>query len=93
MIFYLFPFLWCFDFSHRETEAIIFVIDSADKLRMVVAKGELDLLLNHAGKNASCIFYSSVYSFNTDVKDRKGIPILFLANKMDVREAASAVEV
>ena len=34
-------------FFYREAEAIIFVIDSSDKLRMVVAKGELDLLLEH----------------------------------------------
>ena len=34
---------------YREGQAIIFVIDSADKLRMVVAKEELDTLLNHPG--------------------------------------------
>lgn len=33
----------------RESHAIIFVIDSSDKLRMVVAKEELDTLLNHEG--------------------------------------------
>jgi len=33
----------------REGQAIIFVIDSGDKLRMVVAKEELDTLLNHPG--------------------------------------------
>jgi len=37
-------------FFFREAEAIIFVIDSSDKLRMVVAKGELDLLLEHESK-------------------------------------------
>ncbi len=35
----------------RESHAIIFVIDSGDKLRMVVAKEELDTLLNHEGTN------------------------------------------
>lgn len=35
----------------RESHAIIFVIDSGDKLRMVVAKEELDTLLNHEGAN------------------------------------------
>lgn len=34
----------------RESHAIIFVIDSGDKLRMVVAKEELDTLLNHEGE-------------------------------------------
>lgn len=33
----------------RESHAIIFVIDSSDKLRIVVAKEELDTLLNHEG--------------------------------------------
>ena len=33
----------------RESHAIIFVIDSGDKLRMVVAKEELEILLNHEG--------------------------------------------
>ena len=32
-------------------------------------------------------------SSHTDIKDQKRIPILFLANKMDVRDAASAIEV
>lgn len=36
----------------REGQAIIFVIDSSDKLRMVVAKEELNTLLNHPGKEA-----------------------------------------
>lgn len=39
----------CFILFLREGQAIIFVIDSADKLRMVVAKEELDTLLNHPG--------------------------------------------
>ena len=33
---------------YKECDGIIFVIDSSDKLRMVVAKDELDLLLQHA---------------------------------------------
>ncbi|GCB76716.1 hypothetical protein scyTo_0016599, partial [Scyliorhinus torazame] len=59
----------------REGQAIIFVIDSSDKLRMVVAKEELDTLLNHP-----------------DIKHRR-IPILFFANKMDLRDALSSVKV
>lgn len=35
----------------RESHAIIFVIDSSDKLRMVVTKEELDTFLNHEGTN------------------------------------------
>lgn len=42
--------------SFREGQAIIFVIDSADKLRMVVAKEELDTLLNHPGMFVITVF-------------------------------------
>ena len=36
----------------RTAQAIIFVIDSSDKLRIVVAKDELDCLLEHAGETS-----------------------------------------
>nr|XP_033797409.1 ADP-ribosylation factor-like protein 6 [Geotrypetes seraphini] len=65
--------LW--EHYYKEGMAIIFVVDSSDKLRMVVAKEELETLLNHP-----------------DIKHRR-IPILFFANKMDVRDALSAVKV
>uniref|UniRef100_A0A8D3BIT5 ADP-ribosylation factor-like protein 6 n=1 Tax=Scophthalmus maximus TaxID=52904 RepID=A0A8D3BIT5_SCOMX len=72
----LHPFSYSFFHQlYMEGQAIIFVIDSADKLRMVVAKEELDTLLNHP-----------------DIKHRR-IPILFFANKMDVRDALSSVKV
>ena len=35
---------------YRTAEAIIFVVDSNDKLRMVVAQDELEALLNHPGQ-------------------------------------------
>lgn len=65
--------LW--EHYYKEAQGIIFVIDSSDKLRMVVAKEELDLLIQH------------------DDITRRNIPILFFANKMDVREALSSVKV
>ncbi|XP_077992319.1 ADP-ribosylation factor-like protein 6 isoform X2 [Glandiceps talaboti] len=37
--------LW--EHYYKDAQAIIFVIDSSDKLRMVVAKDELDQLLTH----------------------------------------------
>lgn len=37
----------------RECHAIIFVVDSSDKLRMVVAKEELDTLLSHDGEHTA----------------------------------------
>ena len=35
--------------SFRDVDAIIFVLDSSDKLRMPIAKDELDQLLHHQG--------------------------------------------
>ncbi|XP_013919323.1 PREDICTED: ADP-ribosylation factor-like protein 6 isoform X4 [Thamnophis sirtalis] len=65
--------LW--EHYYGDCQAIIFVIDSSDILRMVVAKEELDTLLAHP-----------------DLKHRR-IPILFFANKMDLRDAVSSVKV
>ncbi|XP_030047705.1 ADP-ribosylation factor-like protein 6 [Microcaecilia unicolor] len=65
--------LW--EHYYKEGQAIIFVTDSSDKLRMIVAKEELETLLNHP-----------------DIKHRR-IPILFFANKMDLRDALSSVKV
>ncbi|XP_033636008.1 ADP-ribosylation factor-like protein 6 [Asterias rubens] len=64
--------LW--EHYYREAQGIIFVLDSSDKLRMVVAKEELELLLKHKDISQKCI------------------PILFFANKMDLRESLSSVQ-
>ncbi|XP_052779201.1 ADP-ribosylation factor-like protein 6 [Mya arenaria] len=60
---------------YRDCQGIIFVIDSSDKIRMVVAKDELDSLMKH-GELA-----------------HKRVPILFFANKSDLRDAVSSVKV
>lgn len=65
--------LW--EHYYKEAHGIIYVVDSADRMRMVVAKHELDQLLEHK-----------------DVANRK-IPLLIFANKMDDRQAMSAVDV
>ncbi|CAH1783909.1 unnamed protein product [Owenia fusiformis] len=64
--------LW--EHYYKSCNGIIFVIDSSDKLRIVVAKDELDTLLDHV-----------------DIRSRP-IPILFFANKMDIRDALSSVK-
>ncbi|XP_071478115.1 ADP-ribosylation factor-like protein 6 [Diadema antillarum] len=64
--------LW--EHYYKEAQAVIFVIDSSDKLRIVVAKSEIDMLLEHAA-----------------VQSRR-IPILFFANKMDLRDALTSVK-
>ncbi|XP_051877808.1 ADP-ribosylation factor-like protein 6 isoform X1 [Pristis pectinata] len=63
-------YLW--EHYYKDAHAIIFVIDSADKLRIVVAKEELETLLIHP-----------------DIKHRQ-IPILFFANKMDLKDVMSS---
>lgn len=65
--------LW--EHYYQGVEAVIFVVDSSDSLRMVVAKDELDTMLQHA-----------------DFKG-KNIPILFLANKIDLPDAMSASKI
>lgn len=59
----------------QDAQAIIFVIDSSDNLRIVVAKEEFDLLIQHA------------------MIKSKRIPVLFFANKMDVRNALTPVQI
>ena len=60
---------------YRTTHGIIFVIDSSDRTRILVAREELEQLLSHP-----------------DIASRN-IPVLFFANKMDIRDALSDVGV
>ncbi|XP_045164808.1 ADP-ribosylation factor-like protein 6 [Mercenaria mercenaria] len=60
---------------YRDCQGIIFVVDSSDKLRMVVARDELESVLQHP-----------------DMAKRR-VPVLFFANKMDLRDAVSSVKV
>lgn len=65
--------LW--EHYYKECSGIIFVIDSSDKLRLVVVKEELVMLLQHP-----------------DIASKR-IPILFYANKMDLRDSLSSVKI
>nr|CAD7570960.1 unnamed protein product [Timema californicum] len=65
--------LW--EHYYKDCQGIIFVIDSSDRLRLVVVREELDLLLQHP-----------------DISGRR-LPILFFANKMDLRDALSSVKI
>lgn len=65
--------LW--EHYYRDCDAVIYVVDSSDRLRMVVARDELEALLQHP-----------------DIRDRR-LPLLFFANKMDLKEALSSVKV
>lgn len=63
--------LW--EHYYKEVTGILFVVDSTDKIRMCVAKDELDTLLAHP--------------------DVRNVPILFLANKMDLPLAMTPVDI
>uniref|UniRef100_A0A915KY54 ADP-ribosylation factor 1-like 2 n=1 Tax=Romanomermis culicivorax TaxID=13658 RepID=A0A915KY54_ROMCU len=60
---------------YKQAHGVVFVVDSSDRMRMVVARDELDELMR-----------------NPDFQRRR-VPILIFANKMDDRHAMSAIEV
>ncbi|XP_063695988.1 ADP-ribosylation factor-like protein 6 [Culicoides brevitarsis] len=65
--------LW--EHHFKNCQGIVFVIDSSDRMRLVVVKDELELLLSHP-----------------DIEKRR-VPILFFANKMDMPDALSSVKI
>ena len=65
--------LW--EHYYQGVEAIIYVVDSSDSLRMVVAKDELETMLKHPDFRG------------------KQVPILFLANKIDLPDSMSASKI
>ena len=73
---------------YEEAEAIIFVIDSADRLRIKVAQNELENLIDHPCKQRINVSLN----IHTAIKKRN-VPILFFANKMDLGQAMTEGEV
>lgn len=73
---------------------MIFVVDSADKLRICVAKNELAAMLNHPGQPP---FLNSLNylpdAFPSMYVDMARIPILFFSNKMDIPGAYNFIQV
>lgn len=65
--------LW--EHYYREADAIVFVIDSSDKMRLVVCKEEFESMMNHPELR------------------NKNIPVLILANKIDIRGAFTANDI
>lgn len=66
--------LW--EHYYKDANGIIFVIDSSDSLRLIVAKEELELMLSHQ-----------------DISPKTSIPILLFANKIDLPDALSSVQI
>ena len=60
---------------YADAKGVIFVIDSADRLRMAVAKDELETILEH------------------DAINKNNAIFLFFANKSDLANSCTAVEV
>eukprot|EP00064_Thunnus_orientalis_P004293 superscaffoldBa00000387_g4304 len=72
--------------SSRESHAIIFVIDSGDKLRMVVAKEELDTLLKHediSSKKIPVLFFANKMDLQDAMSTVKVSQMLSLENIKD----------
>lgn len=60
---------------YDKCDAIIFVIDSSDHLRIPVAKEELSQILKHSS-----------------IQNNPKLPVLFFANKSDIRSSLSAAK-
>jgi hypothetical protein len=71
----------------QECEAIVFVIDAADELRLLEAKTELSAVLE---AKLESMFDKSLNLFE---KDNKPFPVLLLANKQDLPGAITADDV
>lgn len=107
--------LW--EHYYDNVEGILFVVDSTDALRLVVARDELEMLLKHQN-----LFSSASNNENSNKKDdesekksinnetdtiastssstngarrdsKQEIPILFFANKMDLKDALPSVKI
>ncbi|XP_029936803.1 ADP-ribosylation factor-like protein 6 isoform X2 [Myripristis murdjan] len=76
--------LW--EHYYKESQAIIFVIDSGDKLRMVVAKEELDTLLSHQdirSRRMPVLFFANKTDLQDAMSSVKVSQLLCLENIKD----------
>lgn len=85
---------------YSSIQCIIFVIDTADTVRLCVVKDELEVLLASpaiASRNSSSSSqYNADTANNNNNKDKSSssaIPILFFANKMDLPKALTPAQI
>ncbi|PIO55579.1 hypothetical protein TELCIR_23033, partial [Teladorsagia circumcincta] len=78
---------------YLNAQAVIFVVDSADRLRVAVARDELWMILDHKDITGRPVSSSSSFDELDCLNDRIQIPILVLANKMDAKDAMAAAEI
>ncbi|XP_033112877.1 ADP-ribosylation factor-like protein 6 [Anneissia japonica] len=71
--------LW--EHYYKDAQAIIFVVDSSDKLRMVVAKEELEILLSHQAISSRCI---PVLFFANKMDQRDAVSSVKCSNILDL---------
>lgn len=76
-----------------NAQAVIFVVDSADRLRVAVARDELWMILDHKDVIGRPVSFPEHHSLSSMLQVCLQIPILVLANKMDVKEAMTAAEI
>lgn len=72
---------------YRDVNAIIFVVDSTDKIRMCVAKDELDSMLAHrdiAGSRIPILFYANKMDLPTAMEPTDVMSMLGLAAISDM---------
>ncbi|CAD2219455.1 Arf/Sar family, other [Angomonas deanei] len=62
---------------YNGVDGVVFVVDSADALRMSVVKDEIQQMLENADLSSG---------------DAAGVPVLFFANKMDIQNAKNPAE-
>ncbi|KAG8346795.1 putative ADP ribosylation factor family Signal recognition particle [Trypanosoma vivax] len=64
---------------YNDIDAVIFVVDSSDTLRLCVVKAEIEAMLEHA-------------DISRELPGGSRVPFLFYANKMDLPSAKTAAE-
>lgn len=75
---------------YRNVQGVVFVIDSADSLRMVVVRDELEQMLKHPDFSGDSEAGNA--AGQREAGRKRTIPFLFFANKSDVAGATSAAE-
>lgn len=82
--------LW--EHYYDNVEGILFVVDSTDALRLVVARDELEMLLKHQ-KQIKSNEDQQRPNGSADSSTVAEIPILFFANKMDLKDSLPSVKI
>ena len=81
---------------YKETDAVVFVVDSSDRLRLAVAREELSSMLGEpfTSEDDNILSRTSLQPCAcSGHRDLKNCPVLFLANKQDVANRLAPAEI